>query len=236
MGFFKSCVLSFARVLGDLALEFKPTAELKTWHREMFVEWMKSHLLYWKLINVLSGSLTCMPLICKSNTPYKWKILDYTVFYYTLSQISPSHNRSTVSCIKTWRPPGYHLGQQDCWWNFRSHRFWKSLTHSQGGGWALGKPSSLDPLSCGHRLRMGVGWERNNYFSPTPAAAGRSLLQRITFLLFTGCGRFCCVVLLFSPGVISVAHGARTMQTTLSSMRRVLCQDTVVPHWAQVPF
>ena len=38
MGFLKSHVLSFARVLGDLALEFKPTAVLKAWHREMFVE------------------------------------------------------------------------------------------------------------------------------------------------------------------------------------------------------
>lgn len=37
-------------------------------------------------------------------------------------------------------------------------------------------------------------------------------------------------------GVISVAHGVRTMQMTLSSMRRVLCQDIVVPRWAQVPF
>ena len=77
--------------------------------------------------------------------------------------------------------------------------------------------------------------EEQLFFPPSPAAAGRRQLQRVTFLWLPGRGSFCGAVLLFSPGIISVTHGAGTMRTTLSSMRRVLCQDVVAPPWAHVP-
>ena len=53
-----------------------------------------------------------------------------------------------------------------CWLSFRSCRFWESSTHSRGGGWALGKPNSLDSLSPGPQAGDGGGVGEEQLFFP----------------------------------------------------------------------
>lgn len=64
----------------------------------------------------------------------------------------------------------------------------------------------------------------------------KRLVEGVTLLLFT----VPSIVLrssFVSVGVISVAHGAQTMQMTpVFSASRAGCQGIMVPPWAQVPF
>lgn len=159
----------------------------------------------------------------KPNIPYKWTRLDCTVLYYMLSQISPSHNRTTGSCINAWRPPGYSLVQGGCADGISAPKLLKVFNSFLRSSLSLRKTSLPGFSFWRHYTHDGGGVGEELLFFTDSRLCRKTLVPTVTFLLFTGCGCFCCVVLLFSPGVISVAHGVQTMPMTLSWMSRVLC-------------